>query len=49
MAATSTTAYESITVAPMAHRIREAWGEHGPQAPFFGPVEVDETYVGGWE
>ncbi|MDE0050617.1 MAG: IS1595 family transposase [Rhodospirillales bacterium] len=31
----------------MAHRIREAWQEHG--CPFDGPVEVDETYVGGRE
>ena len=30
----------------MLHRIREAWaGENGE--PFDGPVEVDETYVGG--
>lgn len=31
----------------LAHRIREAWGDNIP--PFFGPVEVDETYVGGKE
>ena len=31
----------------MAHRIREAWQEHG--SPFDGPVEVDETFVGGRE
>ncbi len=31
----------------MAHRIREAW-ENG-DGPFDGPVEVDETYVGGKE
>ena len=32
----------------MLHRIREAW--HSPvQRPFVGPVEVDETYVGGTE
>ena len=30
----------------MLHRIREAWGE-GIDGPFDGPVEVDETYVGG--
>lgn len=29
----------------LAHRIREAWADQPP--PFFGPVEVDETYVGG--
>ena len=31
----------------LAHRIRKAW-EAG-YAPFAGPVEVDETYVGGKE
>ena len=31
----------------MAHRIREAWADS--QMPFGGPVEVDETYVGGRE
>ena len=31
----------------MAHRLREAWDKD--QAPFSGPVEVDETYVGGLE
>lgn len=31
----------------LAHRIRETWGTEPP--PFFGPVEVDETYVGGKE
>ena len=31
----------------LAHRLREAW-ETG-QSPFVGPVEVDETYVGGKE
>ena len=30
----------------MLHRIREAWGVDG-EGPFDGPVEVDETYVGG--
>ena len=29
----------------MLHRIREAWDEGG--GPFDGPVEVDETYMGG--
>ena len=31
----------------MAHRIREAWTEQ--TSPFTGPVEVDETYIGGKE
>ena len=31
----------------MAHRLREAWDE--AQARFSGPVEVDETYIGGLE
>ena len=31
----------------LAHRLREAWKDHGPQ--FTGPVEVDETYIGGKE
>ena len=30
----------------MLHRIREAWGADDDE-PFDGPVEVDETYVGG--
>ncbi|MCY4557883.1 MAG: IS1595 family transposase, partial [Chloroflexi bacterium] len=30
----------------MQHRLREAWAEH-TEAPFSGPVEVDETYIGG--
>ncbi len=30
----------------MLHRIREAWANKG-DGPFSGPVEVDETYVGG--
>ena len=30
----------------LAHRIREAWDEDG-DAAFGGPVEVDETFVGG--
>ena len=31
----------------LAHRIRETWSDHG--AVFAGPVEVDETYIGGKE
>ena len=31
----------------MMHRIREAWACDGDNEPFDGPVEVDETYVGG--
>lgn len=31
----------------MAHRIREAWNLVGD--PFYGEVEVDETYIGGKE
>lgn len=31
----------------LAHRIREAWDDSG--FPFAGPVEVDETYIGGKE
>ena len=31
----------------LAHRIRETWRDQHP--PFVGPVEVDETYVGGLE
>ena len=30
----------------MLHRIREAWAKDG-RGPFAGPVEVDETYIGG--
>ena len=30
----------------LAHRVRKAW-EQEDKAPFDGPVEVDETYVGG--
>jgi transposase-like protein len=30
----------------MAHRIRQAWNTQ-PEERFEGPVEVDETYVGG--
>ncbi len=31
----------------MAHRIREAWEEG--KSLFYGPIEVDETYIGGLE
>ena len=31
----------------LAHRIRETWRETG--APFSGPVEMDEVYIGGKE
>ena len=31
----------------LAHRLRESWDN--PAAPFHGPVEVDETYIGGKE
>ena len=31
----------------MLHRIREAWGGDDGDGPFDGPVEVDETYMGG--
>ena len=31
----------------MAHRIRETWNDE--TAPFYGPTEVDETYIGGKE
>ena len=31
----------------LAHRIRKAWDKGGD--PFSGPVEVDETYIGGKE
>lgn len=31
----------------MAHRIRAAMANGGPQPPFSGDVEADETYVGG--
>ncbi len=32
----------------MSHRLREAWGTSGLEK-YLGPVEVDETYVGGLE
>ena len=31
----------------MMHRIREAWACDGQNGPFDGPVEFDETYIGG--
>ena len=31
----------------MMHRIREAWACDGDAGPFDGPVEIDETYMGG--
>ena len=31
----------------MLHRIREAWSAPGDDGPYSGPVEVDETYMGG--
>ena len=31
----------------LQQRIREAFAAAGPKVPFEGPVEVDETYVGG--
>ena len=31
----------------MMHRIREAWACDGDSGPLDGPVEVDETYMGG--
>ena len=31
----------------MLHRIREAWGGSGGSPKFSGPIEVDETYMGG--
>ena len=30
----------------LAHRIRETWGDRKSE-PFTGPVEADETYIGG--
>ena len=35
------------TVWFLAHRIRKAWEDNG--SLFSGPIEVDETYVGGRE
>ena len=31
----------------MLHRLREAWADELGDDPFDGPIEVDETYVGG--
>ena len=31
----------------LAHRLRKAWDRHGRPTPFSGPVEVDETFIGG--
>ena len=32
----------------LAHRLRDAWRTDGhPELPFIGPVEADETFVGG--
>ena len=31
----------------LAHRLRETWAKNTPPAVFAGPVEVDETYLGG--
>lgn len=33
----------------MAHRIRQMWADEGDATKFKGPVEVDETFVGGLE
>ena len=33
----------------MLHRIREAWENDGNGSPFSGPIEIDETYMGGRE
>ncbi|MYG24241.1 MAG: IS1595 family transposase, partial [Gemmatimonadetes bacterium] len=33
----------------LAHRIREGWKLQTPMQHFIGPVEADETYVGGLE
>ena len=31
----------------LAHRIRQAWAAGESFEPFVGPVEADETFVGG--
>ena len=31
----------------LAHRIRETWAERNNRVPFTGPVEADETFIGG--
>ncbi len=33
----------------LAHRLRKALEDDGVELPFIGPVEADETYVGGKE
>ncbi|MCY3692702.1 MAG: IS1595 family transposase [Chloroflexota bacterium] len=33
----------------LAHRIRDTYMNEGQSVNFFGPVEVDETYIGGLE
>ena len=33
----------------MLHRLRQAWADNGDNGRFDGPVEVDETYMGGKE
>ena len=33
----------------MLHRLRESWAIKGDGEPMAGPVEIDETYVGGLE
>ena len=33
----------------LAHRIREAWNDNSSGSLFDGPVEADETYIGGRE
>ena len=33
----------------MAHRIREMWNDEADKFAFAGPVEADETYIGGKE
>ena len=36
------------TVWYLAHRMRETWEDAASEDdPFDGPVEIDETYVGG--
>ena len=31
----------------MLHRLRKAWEQAGRSGPYGGPVEIDETYIGG--
>ena len=33
----------------MLHRLRSAWGEEAESEDYEGPVEMDETYIGGKE